>query len=793
MQEHIFSIRVVIVKLRPNSKFLSFLLVFLFIFVCSKSQLVAQAAPQNSNNITVTVDWEEIEFDVPPTIINGRTMVPLRAIFEALDAQVKWDGTTRTVTGYRNDTIVSLVVDSKIATLNGKRIELDVPAIIVSGRTLVPARFVSESLGAKVIWNEKLRKVEVLTQDIIQIPDSNFEKVIRKNIKKHTGDIYSSDLKSIKVLEGREAGISNIEGIQYMKNVTHVFLEKNNISDISLLSNLKQLQMISLNENRIADISPLSTLKNLKIVYIHTNLLRDLLPLANLTNLEELYLGGNYIKDIEPLSGLLNLRTLFLGDNQITDLTALESLKNLKQIDIYANSVLDLSPLKSLNSLEEVYIEHYNEQSLLDDKLYKKYEDMLQKAQEIIAKVIKPEMSDLEKELALHDYLVVHTNYDYENFISDSVPEEAHQPYGVLINKVAVCDGFARTMQILLNMVGIESEFVRGVSYGETGWFGHAWNVVKIDGEYYHLDVTFNNIDKDGEKIEKDSISHKYFNISDRQISFDHRWENSVYPACNTDSDYFTRVCELKGDRIVEGDNAYYIDEENNIIKLDINSFTTTNLGSKKAERIAFCDGFIYYTYILNREAKAIYRIKTDGTEETKVYDRWSKHLKSDGQYIYFIDEDDRINRLTQSGAKRITFGSIASALYFTEDYIIYKAYKWNEGANLYRMNKDTGESEKIGFDSPSGFLFSPDTGYLTYYYTPYERVINDWVYYINGDEGNSLFKIKVDGSGRTKLNNSDSNIIGVFKDWLYYHNNTHESKVYRVRIDGTENSVVAY
>lgn len=778
-------------KFKPNFKFTFSLLIFLLMLLlgCSKSYFVVQAAPETSNAIVVSVDWDEIDFDVSPIIIEGRTMVPLRAIFEALDAQVEWDGITRTVKGFRQNINVSLLVDSKTAIVNGEEIQLDVPATIVAGRTLVPARFISESLGAKVTWDAKLRKVEVLTQDVIHITDSNFEKVIRKSIKKYSGDLFSSDLKSIKVLEGRESGISNIEGIQYMKNIKYLYLEKNNISDISLLSSLNELEMLSISENRIADLSPLSTLTNLKIIYMHTNLLRDLTPLSPLTNLEELYLGGNYIKDIEPLSTLINLKSLFLGDNQIIDLHPIEKLINVINLDIYANSVLDITPLKSLNKLEELYIEYYDEKSLLNDILYEKYEDMLQKAKEIVKRVIKPEMTDLEKELALHDYIVLNTVYDYENYLLDKVPEESHQPYGVLVNKVAVCDGFARTIQILLNMVGIESEFVHGDSDSEKGWYGHAWNIVKIDGEYFHLDVTFNNIDKDDRKIKNDSITHTYFNISDRQISFDHRWEKSAYTSCNSDSEYFTRISELKGDRIIDGDNAYFIDRENKIIKMNIADSTTVSLSDKKAEMIAMYNGFIYYIHNLNGDANAIYKLKTDGTEETKVYDGWAKYLKSDGENVYFINEDDRISRLTQSGAERITSGTVVSALYFSQDYIIYKAYKWNSGAKLYKINKVTEEDNRIGFDSPSGFSYSTASGYLTYYYTPLERVVDDWIYYVNEDEENSLFKIKVDGTGRTRLNNSDSTIIDIYGDWLYYHNNSDNSRVYKVRIDGTEDS----
>jgi hypothetical protein len=417
---------------------------------------------------------------------------------------------------------------------------------------------------------------------------------------------------------------------------------------------------------------------------------------------------------------------------------------------------------------------------------------MMLKAEEIVVKVIKPGMSDLEKELALHDYLVFNTTYDYANYLADTVTEESHQPYGVLVNKIAVCDGFARTMQILLDMVGIENEFVHGDSDGEKGWYGHAWNLVRIDGEYFHLDVTFDNIDKNDKEIEYDSISHTYFNISDRQISFDHRWEKSVYPSSDKDSDYFTRLIELKGNRIIDEDNVYYLDRENNIVKLDLVDFTASNLTPKKAESIVLYDDFIYYIYFSDEDAKAIYKVKTDGTGETKVYDGWARFLKEDDGNVYFIDEDDRINRLNKSGngIEKITTGSIASALYFTEDYIIYKAYKWNSGGRLYSISKDTDENKKITSDTPSGFSYSSDSGYLTYYYNPLERVVDDWIYYVNEDDGNSLFKIKADGTGRTRLNSSDSTIIDILGDWLYYHNNSDESKVYRVKIDGTENSM---
>jgi hypothetical protein len=181
-------------------KLLIFLTIFFILSVGWSEENLVQAAPASGSGISVIVDWEELSFDVPPTIIEGRTMVPLRAIFEALEAQVEWNGTTKTVTGSRGNTSIKLVVGSKLAEVNGKEVQLDVPAAIISNRTLVPARFISESLGARVSWDAKLRKVTILTQDVVDIPDDNFEKIIRKNIKKSSGDIYSSDLKQIEAL-----------------------------------------------------------------------------------------------------------------------------------------------------------------------------------------------------------------------------------------------------------------------------------------------------------------------------------------------------------------------------------------------------------------------------------------------------------------------------------------------------------------------------------------------------------------------------------------------------------------
>lgn len=111
--------------------------------------------------ISVLYDGKRIGFDQLPVIENGRTLVPLRAIFEKIGATVEWDGETQTVIAKstENGTIIRLTIDSTTAIVNGVQVGLDVPAKIINGRTLVPVRFVSDCFGVGVDWNGDIQSV----------------------------------------------------------------------------------------------------------------------------------------------------------------------------------------------------------------------------------------------------------------------------------------------------------------------------------------------------------------------------------------------------------------------------------------------------------------------------------------------------------------------------------------------------------------------------------------------------------------------------------------------------------
>ncbi|GBF32636.1 chitinase [Desulfocucumis palustris] len=121
---------------------------------------IAFCIPAMAGTPKVVLDGNAINFDVPPTIEEGRTLVPLRAIFEALGANVGWDGATQTVTATKGQVAITLVIGGK-AYKNNTEVILDVPAKVVNGRTLVPLRFVSEALGAGVDWDGNTETVAI--------------------------------------------------------------------------------------------------------------------------------------------------------------------------------------------------------------------------------------------------------------------------------------------------------------------------------------------------------------------------------------------------------------------------------------------------------------------------------------------------------------------------------------------------------------------------------------------------------------------------------------------------------
>ncbi|HHV57939.1 MAG TPA: copper amine oxidase [Firmicutes bacterium] len=113
--------------------------------------------------VRVLLNGRPLVFDVPPVLEQGRTLVPFRAIGEALGVNVHWDGARRVVHAERGDLVVELTIGARTAKVAGRQVPLDAPAVVRQSRTLVPLRFFSQAFGAAVGWDNATRTVTIHT------------------------------------------------------------------------------------------------------------------------------------------------------------------------------------------------------------------------------------------------------------------------------------------------------------------------------------------------------------------------------------------------------------------------------------------------------------------------------------------------------------------------------------------------------------------------------------------------------------------------------------------------------
>jgi hypothetical protein len=129
----------------------------------------------SAQSIHARVNNQLVDFpDVQPSMINGRVMVPMRGVFEHMGANVTWDAQTQTVMAQNAQTEVRLPIGSRRAWVDGRQVELDTPALIRNGRTMVPLRFTAEALDATVDWMASTRTVTInTTGNVASRPNAN--------------------------------------------------------------------------------------------------------------------------------------------------------------------------------------------------------------------------------------------------------------------------------------------------------------------------------------------------------------------------------------------------------------------------------------------------------------------------------------------------------------------------------------------------------------------------------------------------------------------------------------------
>lgn len=187
-------------------------------------QAVGDAETAAAADVAIIIDGQNVPSDVSPTIISGRTMVPVRVIGEYLNASVVWDNSTRTATITKGSTTLKLTEGQYSYTLNGTTNSLDVPVTIIGNRTMAPLRVISEALGAGVLWANNtvyvsssgtvLIKVDQVDGSVVNLrqgPGTSYPVVgtVTSGTYLEIIDVASNGWYKIKTANGEDAYITN--------------------------------------------------------------------------------------------------------------------------------------------------------------------------------------------------------------------------------------------------------------------------------------------------------------------------------------------------------------------------------------------------------------------------------------------------------------------------------------------------------------------------------------------------------------------------------------------------------
>ncbi len=216
------------------------------------------------------------------------------------------------------------------------------------------------------------------------------------------------------------------------------------------------------------------------------------------------------------------------------------------------------------------YIPLYNALGLGSEESFEQYKKDFENAcNTLIRKAgISISSSDYTKAKKLHDILIKHITYTFS--------DNAHNEYGAIVEGASVCQGYTLSYQYLLRLLGVQAYSVVGTANGG----GHSWNLVKIDGEYYYTDVTWD--DADNGTGDDNEIYYSYFNVTTAHLSKDHYWAVPIYslPLCTSkEANYYNiNPQHTFTPEFTPADMAAIID--NGFARVHITNGTTTEFSS---------------------------------------------------------------------------------------------------------------------------------------------------------------------------------------------------------------------
>lgn len=238
---------------------------------------------------------------------------------------------------------------------------------------------------------------------------------------------------------------------------------------------------------------------------------------------------------------------------------------------------------------------------------------------------LTPDMDDYGKLKFFHDYLVLNCENDTESPYSDTV-------YGALVQKKALCEGYAKAYSYLCNLAGIENVIVTGQTT-----VPHMWNMVKLDGNWYHVDVTWDNSDDDLRRDYPGVILYQYFMVTDSVIK--NNRTISDYPAeppraMGRNENYFVR-------------EGYDISREEEFLNVSENAILNAVSKRQQGAMVKFSSSDLYISVtsmLMNRQDGSLFEsITSQAAAEYGVSIRlnWTDYYKQYRILTYIIEYND--------------------------------------------------------------------------------------------------------------------------------------------------------
>ena len=311
-------------------------------------------------------------------------------------------------------------------------------------------------------------------------PDGQMDAGIAENVRNKLGldadaEITKEDCQKITTLKlaSQSQRITSLDGIEYFSGLKELEVGDSTVRDISALAALPELESINFTNSMIDVIPDLSACKKLKKVEFINDFITDLSPLANIENLENVLLIDDQISSIAPLKDNHTIKRLTINNTCISDWESIGDNESLKKALTFG---------------------------------YKYYLEIQNKAKEIVSETVAEDMTDIEKQVRLAKYIEDFIEYDdTQEDPKESIPNG----YFGIIRNTGVCENYAYAAKYLMTMAGLE------VICCDSG--GHAWNMIRLDGQWYEFDCTWDD--------DTDIAEWSWFNRSNAAISRnDNHW-----------------------------------------------------------------------------------------------------------------------------------------------------------------------------------------------------------------------------------------------------------------------------